>query len=395
MRPYEGIRVIDVTHVLAGPFAAYQLALLGADVIKVDHPTDPDQARWSGADETLNDANMGTWFLTQGANKRSITLDLKHPDGKAAFKRLIKTADVLVENYRPGAFEEMGLGWDVLREINPRLIYSSMSAFGQTGPRSRQTAYDQAIQATSGVMTMQGSPEFTPMKSGPAAIDYATGTFGAFALSAALFQREKTGQGQRIDLAMMDVALLLMGHYLTAYKRTGDIHKPKPKGASQHSTNNWYDTKDGQLMLAGGNLHHQRRIWTALGRPEFIRKTNRERTAHAKEEIAVLKDILMTKTAQEWEDFFQERHIPATRVRWMHEALEDPHVIHRGVVHTFDGAEQVQGEFSVPTAAFKFAHGGPQVDSPPPAMGQHNQTIYAELGYSPAEIEALRAAGAI
>ena len=164
MRPYEGIKIIDITHVLAGPFAAYQLALLGADVIKVEHPHDYDQSRDSGGDRVLNEQRMGTGFLTQASNKRAITLDLKKPKGREILKKLVKDADVLVENWRSGAFPAMGLGWDDLRPINPRLIYCSMTAFGQEGPRGEQTAYDQLIQATSGMMAMTGTPDVNPIK---------------------------------------------------------------------------------------------------------------------------------------------------------------------------------------------------------------------------------------
>jgi crotonobetainyl-CoA:carnitine CoA-transferase CaiB-like acyl-CoA transferase len=228
MRPFEGIRVIDVTHVLAGPFAAYQLAVLGADVIKVDDPNDPDQSRVMGTDKALNHAHMGTGFLTQGSNKRAITLDLKTERGREILKALVKTADVFVENYRPGAFEALGLGYEDLAKINPKLIYASFSAFGQEGPRGQQTAYDHVIQATSGIMAMTGTKEVNPIKFGSPAVDYATGMTGAFALSAALYQRERTGKGQRIDMAMLDVAMILMSSHLTGYLRNG-VH-PKPKG---------------------------------------------------------------------------------------------------------------------------------------------------------------------
>src|SRR6201999_1133922 len=166
MRPFEGIRIIDITHVLAGPFAAYQLAVLGADVIKVEHPDDPDQSRGSGTDKALNRHHMGTGFLTQASNKRSIALDLKTERDRDILKKLVATADVFVENYRPGAFEALGLGYDELSKINPRLIYASFSAFGQKGPRGSQTAYDHVIQATSGIMAMTGTPEVNPVKFG-------------------------------------------------------------------------------------------------------------------------------------------------------------------------------------------------------------------------------------
>ena len=177
-RPFEGIRIIDVTHVLAGPFAAYQLAVLGAEVIKVEHPKDPDQTRDSGTDRALNRRGMGTSYLTQGSNKRSITLDLKTEAGRDILKRLVGRADVMVENYRPGAFTALGLGFEVMSEINPRLIYCSISAFGQDGPRGKQTAYDHVIQATSGLMATTGTDKVNPIKFGSPAVDYATGTMG-------------------------------------------------------------------------------------------------------------------------------------------------------------------------------------------------------------------------
>ncbi len=382
MRPFEGIRVIDITHVLAGPFAAYQLALLGADVIKVEHPDDPDQSRISGTDKELNRRNMGTAFLTQASNKRSVTLDLKREKDRAILKKLVATADVFVENYRPGAFEALGLGYAALAAINPRLIYASFSAFGQKGPRGPQTAYDHVIQATSGIMAMTGTPEVNPVKFGSPAVDYATGMTGAFALSAALFQRERTGKGQHIDMAMLDVAMVLMSSHLTGYLRNG-VH-PKPNGnRNPHATNSAYQAKDGLVvMLGASNLRQQRRLWTLLERPDMIKKSNEEREADREREAAVLDEIMRARTADEWEVFLQEHHVPAARVRTMGEAVADPQLSFRGIIHHHDGGNGVDGAYGVPLAAFTFAYGGPRVDTPPPALGQHNAEIFKELGVS-------------
>jgi crotonobetainyl-CoA:carnitine CoA-transferase CaiB-like acyl-CoA transferase len=380
-RPFEGIRVLDATHVLAGPFATYQLAVLGADVIKVEHPREPDQSRGTGTDEALNRINMGTSFLTQASNKRSITLDLKTESDREILKRLVATADAFVENYRPGAFEVLGLGYDVLSAINPRLIYASFSAFGQHGPRSQQTAYDHVIQATSGIMAMTGTEEVNPVKLGSPAIDYATGITGAFALASALFQRERTGRGQRIDMAMLDVAMILMSSHLTGYLRNG-VH-PKPHGNKHpHATNSAYATKSGLLMLGASNLRQQRRLWTVLHRPDMIKRSNEEREQDHDREAAVLAEILQTRTAEEWEEFLQARHIPAGRVRSMGEALKDPQLASRRVVHRHDRIDGIEGGIGVPVAAFTFAHGGPQIDTPPPRLGQHNEELLSELGCS-------------
>jgi crotonobetainyl-CoA:carnitine CoA-transferase CaiB-like acyl-CoA transferase len=378
-RPFEGIRVIDVTHVLAGPFATYQLAVLGADVIKVEHPDDPDQSRGNGTDKGLNRAQLGTSFLAQGSNKRAITLDLKTEHDRDILRKLIATADVFVENYRPGALEALGLGYEALSAINPRLIYASFSAFGDTGPHRQRTAYDHVIQAASGIMAMTGTRDGNPVMFGAPAIDYATGTTGAFALSAALFQRERSGRGQRIDMSMLDVAMILMSSHLTGYLRNGT--HPKPHG-NRHAqaTNGAYETKDGLLMLGASNLRQQRRLWTVLERPDLIKRTNDERDQDHARETSVLTEILKNRTADEWEEFFQARHIPAARARTMGEAVADPQIATRGVIHRHASAPGIEGSFEVPVAAFIFAHDGPRIDRPPPAVGQHNEEILAELG---------------
>ena len=386
-RPFEGIRIIDITHVLAGPFAAYQLAVLGADVIKIEHPDDPDQSRGSGTDRALNRAQMGTSFLTQASNKRAITLDLKQEAGREVLKRLVAGADVLVENFRPGAFEALGLGYEAMAAINPRLVYCSISAFSQDGPRRQQTAYDHVIEATSGLMAMTGTEEIHPIKFGAPAVDYATGTMAAFALASALFQRERTGQGQRIDLAMLDVAMILMASHLTGYLRNGK--EPQPHGNKQPYA---YQAKDGLLMIGASNLGQQRRLWQALERPEMAKDDNEAREDDLEREAAILADIIETRTADEWERFFQARHVPAARVRPMAEALQDPHLASRGVVHRHAVAPGVEGPFAVPLAAFKFAHGGPSIESPPPGFGADTDSVLVELGYAAAEIAALRAA---
>jgi crotonobetainyl-CoA:carnitine CoA-transferase CaiB-like acyl-CoA transferase len=395
VRPFEGIKIIDITHVLAGPFAAYQLALLGADVIKVEDPHECDQSREGGSDQDLADKKMGLQFMTQASNKRSITLNLKTEKGREVLKKLVKDADILVENYRAGAFAKLGLGYAEMSAINPRLIYCSMTAFGQDGPRGHMTAYDHAIQSTSGMMYTTGTKEVNPLKTGSPIIDYACGTMNAFALSAALFQRERTGKGQYIDSAMLDVALILMGSHITNYARTGK--EPGPKGnRMEYASSQYYEAKDGPMMIAASNKGQHERFFTAIGRPDIAKQSSyKERREHYKEHTKIVEDIIATKTAQEWEDFLQSRHVPATRTRKIGEAIKDPQLKSRNILHTHEHLPGLTGSLTVPVMAFKFEHGGPRVETPPPGFGEHNEQVLGQLGYSAADIKAMKEEGAI
>lgn len=393
-KAFDGIRVIDTTHVLAGPFASYQLAVLGADVIKVESPNDPDQARTQGSDRSLNDIGMGTAFMAQASNKKTLALDLKTAEGREAMKRLISTADVFVENYRPGAFDELGLGYDEMSKLNPKLIYCSVSAFGSTGPRREQTAYDNVIQAFSGMMAMTGHGDGRPLKSGAPVVDYATGTTAAFAISTALFQRERNGgKGQFIDVSMLDVALILSSSHLTGYLWNGK--HPEQKGNTfPFATIGCYQAADVPLMIAASNLQQQRRLWTALGREDMIKTDNNQRLdAHA-QETEILSKIIGTMTADYWEEFLQKRRIPAARIRRMEETLSDNQVASRQVLHRHAASGSPVDGLTVPVAAFSLSDSLSDINLPPQPVGAHSAEILAELGYGREEIEAMRAAGA-
>ena len=396
MRPFEGIKILDCTHVLAGPFAAYQLAVLGADVIKVEDPNEPDQSRESGSDMALNKLRMGTGFLTQGSNKRSIALNLKTEGGREALKRLVRDwADVLVENYRPGAFKALGLGYEDLSKLKPKLVYASMTAYGQDGPRGNQTAYDMAIQATSGITASTGTAASGPIKTGAPVIDYATGTTGAFAIAAALYQTLRTGKGQHIDMAMLDVALILQASHVTDHFHSG--HKPKRNGNKMRfAESSLFETKDGLVQLAASNARQHRRFYKAIGEPaEAERVTLDERYARYDEKCAMVAAKMKEKTADEWENYLEDKHIPAARVRELHETLQDPHLKHRGLLHHHASVPGVGKPVTVPIAAFKFAHDGPSVERPPARMGEHTNEVLKSAGYGAEEIAALRKAGAI
>jgi len=393
-RPFEGIRVLDITHVLAGPFSTYQLALLGADVIKIEQPGDGDQTRHRGPDRELNRRMMGLQYLNQSSNKRCITLDLKTEEGREILKKLAKTADVLVENYRSGALRKLGLGYEDMKAINPRLIYCSLTAWGQDGPRGEHTAYDQVIQGYSGAMSITGRPDTGPLRCGPQLLDFGMGTTAAFAISSALFQREKTGEGQFIDGCLNDVAFILMSAQITGYLHTGKELEPQTtdRGPASHSC---YPTKDGLLMIGAGNRGQHKRLFELLGRPEMGDKDYEYRDDHRDEEAAVLREVFLTRTADEWEVMLQANHVPAARVRSVAEAVHDPQTATRNIHHRHETVPGIDTGITVPVAAFKFAKDGPRVDTPPARIGEHNDEILGELGYGPADIARLKQAGAI
>ena len=240
MRAFEGIRILDLTHVLAGPFSTYQLALLGAEVIKIESPANPDMVRAVGADPELNARGMGLDFQTQAANKRSLTLNLADPDGAAIFRELVATAEVVVDNYQAGSLERLGLGYEALREINPGLIYCSVTGYGHTGPMAERPSYDGTIKAASGFLAAQHRAlRAAEMVIGPPVFDYATGAMAAFAISAALLRRERTGEGQRLDVSMLDTALMLMSVDITNLLSSGEPADPGnvgPAGTSRIPT---------------------------------------------------------------------------------------------------------------------------------------------------------------
>jgi crotonobetainyl-CoA:carnitine CoA-transferase CaiB-like acyl-CoA transferase len=386
----DGVRVLDLTHVLAGPFAGYQLAVLGAEVIKIESPHEPDQARYQGSDHHLNEIGMGTAFLSQAASKKAMSLDLKSDAGRAILKKLVGTADVLIENYRPGALDTLGLGHQALLAINPRLVYCSVSAFGSTGPKSELTAYDGVIQAYAGMMSMTGEPGSSPVKCGAPVVDYATGTTAAMAVLAALLQRAHNGgKGQFVEVAMSDVALILASSHVTSYLWNGS--HPEQKGNRYpFATIGCYRAADGLLMVSASNLRQQRRLWEALGRLDLIKLDNAARIKAHAQETEVLNEIFATRTMEDWESLLRRHRVPVSRVQRMEAMLSDEHVRQRPVLHRFDASAGELEGLTVPVAGFNLSSSPRTVLSPPQPVGAQNEALLAELGYTAQAVAELR-----
>lgn len=394
-KAFEGYRIVDTTHVLAGPFAAFQLATLGAEVIKVEDPNEPDQARSQGPDRAMNDRGMGTAFLAQGSNKSSIAIDLKTEKGREAMLRLLATADVFIENYRPGAFDRLGLGYDQLKAHNPSLIYCSLSAFGSTGPRRELRGYDNIIQAFSGFMAMTGDDPEKPFKCGAPIMDYAAGTTTAYAIASALLLRERNGgTGVAIDVSMLDVAMMFATSHVASYFWSGKA--PGMKGnAYPFATIGLYHASDAPMMVSASNLRQQKRLWTFLGRPDMIKANNNERLdAHAKE-AAVLRSAFLHKPAAYWEDALQREGVPCARIRRFDEAVSDPQMASRGAFHRFAGEPGTVSGMTSSLAGFMMSEAGPSLETPPQPLGAQTNEILASLGYEGGEIAMLRAAGVV
>jgi CoA:oxalate CoA-transferase len=395
----DGIRILDLTNVLAGPYCAYQLALLGAEVIKIEVPEEGDLARQLGADPELNARHMGASFLAQNAGKKSVTLNLKAAGGKAVLMRLVETADVLVENFRPGVMARLGLSCDVLRERNPKLIYCAISGFGQDGPLKTAPAYDQIIQGMSGIMSITGSRECAPLRAGYPVADTLAGITAAFAITGALVRRFRTGEGAVLDVSMLDCALSAMGWVVSNYLIAGV--EPKAHGNDNFTAapSGTFRAKDGLLNIAANKQEQFEALVTVLGLqrlavdPRFAAREARK--VHRDALTIELEEVLRTQPCAHWESTFSALGIPTGPVLTVPQALAMPQVAARGLLKTFDTAPGVDGPLTLARAGFLMSGGNPDVTTPPPRLGEHTEDVLLAAGYSAEDIEQLRAKGTI
>lgn len=388
----DGIRVLDLTNVLAGPFATLHLALLGAEVIKIERPGSGDLARKLGTLSELNEQLMGTSFLAQNANKKSMTLNTKSPEGREIFMKLAEHADVLVENFRPGVMERLGLSYEVLKEINPGLIYCAISGFGQTGPDAHKPAYDQIIQGLSGEMAVNGDERLNPLRAGFPVCDTVGGLNGAFAIMAALYHRERTGEGQFIDVAMLDSIMPLMGWVAANLLMAQQAPVPMGNDNFTAAPSGVFRTGDGHINIAANkqeqweSVCHVLEVRELITDPRFekrdVRKQNR------KELTPLLEAKLAERGTQEWVELLNASGVPSGAILSLEDALNQSQIKHRETLKdvTVDGI----GTIPLFTLTAKFEQTPGDITSPPPRLSEHTAEILAGIGITQDEMDVLK-----
>lgn len=387
-RPLDGYRVLDLTHVLAGPYCAYQLGLLGAEVIKVESPRGDMVRGWGGSPEQLA-LGLGFGFTAQNAGKRSLCVDITREEGAALVAELAEGVDVFIENYRPGAMAGRGLGYDAIRERNPRVIYVSISAFGQNGPHGHRPGFDDVVQATSGYMSINQRGD-GPIRTGGPVLDYATGMHATSAILAAVLLRGRTGDGQRIDLAMQDVTDLLINRNVHIAASTGEA--PAPADNRDGMLLGRFPCRDGFVMLAGYLPHHCRSICRVLGLEEYAAYSGAAFAEHAEAVTEAAEAVLLGRTRAEWDALFSAAGVVAGGVRDLVEVLETGQPDARELLTEIDTAAgplevtnngyRINGEVFRPTGGV-------------PLLGEHSREVIGELGWDDARIDALIEGGIV
>ncbi|MDA0841207.1 MAG: CaiB/BaiF CoA-transferase family protein [Planctomycetota bacterium] len=388
------LRIIDLTRVLAGPYATMILADLGAEVIKVELPGTGDEARQFGPFQN----GVSAYFMSINRGKKSITLNLRSDEGKEILKDLVRDADILTENYRPGAMKRLGLDYEVLKEINPGLIYAATSGFGQTGPLSPLGAYDMIIQAMGGLISITGEPGRPPVRVGTSIGDLSSALFTVIGILSALHHRERTGEGQFVDIAMLDCQAALLENAVARYAVTGEI--PQPLGSRHPSITPFqiFKSKDGYLVLAIGNDATWKKFCDHVGRPDLVTDlrfaTNPGRTDNQPELELILNGIFQKKNTIDWLDSLESVGIPSGPIQNVEQVIQHPQIQAREMM--IEVTHPVAGPTLMPASPIKLSETPARVERPSPGLGEHNESVLRELlGMSEERIAALKKSGVL
>jgi len=394
--PLQGIRVLDLTNVLAGPFCCYQLAQFGADVIKVEPPGTGDLARQLGADPALNAIGMGVSFLAQNAGKRSVTVNLKHDAGKELLKKLVKTADVLVENFRPGVMDRLGVGYEALKATKPDLVYCAISGFGQDGPWRARPAYDQIVQGAAGVMAITGDDTSGPLRVGYPIADTVGGLTAAFAISAALHARPR---GSFIDVSMLEAVLSTMGWAVSNYLIAGVEPGAHGNENVTSAPSGAFETAEGLLNIAANKDEQWLMLARILGREDLQKNpsyaTREDRKRNRTELKKELEAVLRTRPARDWEPELNQAGVPAGEVLTVPDILAAQQVIERAFLTDFDEVTGLDRAIRLATCGVLLNDQRPRPSSAPPTLGADNEAIWKEIGISDRELRDFRTRGTI
>ncbi|RZO79046.1 MAG: CoA transferase [OM182 bacterium] len=390
-----GVRILDFSQVLAGPFATQLMAQLGAQVIKVEQPVGGDMTR--GLMSASSDG-MAPSFLAANLGKRSLTLDLKNPKAKEIVHRLVAEADVLVENFKPGTIERLGFGFEAMKAIKPDLVYASISGFGQTGPRANLPAFDGAIQAYSGMMSISGHAETGPVRSGYFSVDMSTALNAAFAITAALLRRTNTGEGQRVDVSMLDTAMFMQSPQMTGYLVTGKAPELNGNASpTKQPTSNVFASSNGYVQVIAMKETQVQALFTELGMPERYAEFNEPtvRLARRDEVHGLIAPMIAAQTTEYWLEALDAIGVPVSAIQDFPTIAEEPQLAHREVF--VEQAHHLHPNQSVKVvrAAHVAEPGNPSIQGPTPTLGAHTDDILGELGYSVDQIKAMRDEGMV
>ena len=394
MKALENVTVLDLTRVLAGPYTGMVLADFGANVIKIESPGTGDDSRAFGPFVK----NESTYFMSLNRGKKSITLNLKKPEAQEVFKELVKQADVVLENYRTGTMEKFGLGYEELKKINPKIIYSACTGFGHTGPYAYDPAYDVIVQGMGGIMSITGQADGEPTRVGASVGDITAGLFSAIGVMTALFVRETTGVGQKVDVGMLDCQVAILENAIARYVNSGVV--PKPIGNRHPSITPFesFKAKDGYVIIAIGNDTLWQKFCTLVGHDDWAADerftSNPKRTEHQPLLKEMITPVFTTKTVDEWIKILKEAGIPVGPINTVDRVLQDPQILAREMLVETD--HPVAGKIKMAGVPIKLSETPGKVEAPAPTLGQHTEEILAQmLNYDSAKIEALRSVGAL